>query len=99
MTHLVLLLLCIAAFACLALAMERHQCDRFGHALTHGQTRVLRAAGWLLLVVALWLSIAAMGTSFGLVAYSGHTSLAAGLVFLALLALERRTAARQPRRR
>lgn len=99
MIHLFLFLLCIGGFACLALAMERHQEDRFGRVLAPGHTRALRIAGWLLLVGALWLAIGAMGTGFGLVAYSGHTSLAAGLVFVTLIALDRRSAARQPRRR
>ena len=46
--------------------------------------------GWALLLLALWRTVAAMGWGIGLVAYSGHTSAAAGVVFLALIAWGRR---------
>ena len=44
------------------------------------------------LLLALWLSVAARGWGLGLVFYSGHTSAAAGVVFLALVAWGRRSA-------
>jgi len=50
----------------------------------------LRAAGWLLLLAALWRAVHGLGWGLGLVAYSGHTSAAAGLVFVALVAWDRR---------
>lgn len=89
LTHALLLLSALAGFAALALAMERHQEDLWGKALSAQQTRGLRAAGWLLLGLCLALAIAAKGWSFGLVAYSGHTSAAAALVFIALLVWSR----------
>ena len=85
LAHLLLLLLALAGFAALALAMERHQEDVFGKALSQRITRSLRIVGWISLLLCLWLAVAAKGWSFGLVAYSGHTSGAAGIVFIALL--------------
>lgn len=84
--HVVLLLLALAGFACLALAMIRHQEDWFGKVLSPCATRLLRVVGWLFLLLALWLAVAGMGWGFGLTAYSGHTSAAAGVVFIVLLA-------------
>lgn len=92
MSHLLIDVCCLAGFACLAMAMERHQSDRLGHALTARATRGLRAAGWAALLVALWLSVDRQGWILGLVGYSGHTSVAAGLVFGTLVVLERRSA-------
>lgn len=90
LNHLLVFLLALAAFAALALAMERHQQDLFGRELRGSATRNLRIAGWLLLFAALLLAVAGQGWNFGLVAYSGHTSAAAGMVFAALLAWNRR---------
>lgn len=39
--------------------------------------------------MALWLAAASMGWSFGLTVYGGHTSAAAGVVFIALLVNKR----------
>jgi hypothetical protein len=83
------IVLCIAAFACLALSMERHQENLFGHALAAGLTRGLRIAGWIALVLALRMIVDDDGWALGLVRYSGCTSLAAGIVFGALIGYER----------
>lgn len=90
MTHLSLFLLCVAAFAALALATDRAQQDVLGRELAPSATRRVRLLGWALLALALWLAVAAMGWGLGLAAYSGHTSAAAGLVFIALVAWNRR---------
>ncbi|MFT3717638.1 DUF3325 domain-containing protein [Pseudorhodoferax sp.] len=87
--HLIAALLCVAGFAGLALAMERHQEDLFKPPLAPARTRLLRFGGWALLLLALALLVRASGWSLGLVAYSGHTSFGAGAVFLALLGIER----------
>ena len=79
--HLAVLLLSAAAFGALALAMERHQDEVFARALAPSTTRALRGAGWLLLGAALVLAVRNQGWSLGLVSYSGHTSVGAGLVF------------------
>jgi len=86
------LLLCVLAFACLALAMARHQAAVFGKDLTRAASRSLRGIGWGALLAALWLAIAARGWILGLVYYSGCASLAAGIVFCALIAHERLSA-------
>ncbi|MCR1769699.1 DUF3325 domain-containing protein [Burkholderia glumae] len=83
------LTVCVAAFACLALAMERHQRAVFGRALAAVPARALRAAGPVGLLLALWLAVAARGWALGLVAYGGMTSLAAGIVMAALIVRER----------
>ena len=98
MTHLAVFLLSTLGFAALALAMERHQEDLFGHALAARATRWLRMAGWAALGLALMLIVKAQGWGVGLVSYSGHTSLGAGLVFGVLVAIER-TRSRRPARR
>jgi hypothetical protein len=85
------LLLCVLAMACLALAMARHQAAVFGKGLSRAASRGLRGAGWAGLIAALWLTVAARGWSLGLVYYSGCASLAAGIVFCALIAHERRS--------
>lgn len=98
MTHLSAFLLSTLGFAALALAMERHQEDLFGHALATTATRGLRVAGCTALALALVLIVQAQGWGVGLVSYSGHTSLGAGLVFGALVVVER-TRSRRPARR
>lgn len=89
-THLLVAVLCVAAFAALALAMERHQDDLFGAPLAPGRTRGLRAAGWGLLLLALAVVVRSQGWALGLVAYAGHTSFGAAAVFIALIAADRR---------
>lgn len=89
MTHLTVFLLSLLAFAALALAMERHQEGLFGHALSPWPTRWLRLAGWGMLALALFAAVRSQGWALGLVNYSGHTSLGAGLVFGALVVCER----------
>lgn len=89
-SHISVLLLSLVGFACLAMAMIRHQEDLFGKTLGPYATRCLRVAGWQLLLLALWRAVTGMGWSFGLTAYSGHTSAAAGLVFMTLVILERK---------
>ena len=92
MIHVWTLLICVAAFAALALAMDRHQEDVFGRALPSRVTRLLRILGLTGLLLALWVIVGRQGWGLGLVSYSGCTSLAAGLVFLALVAHDRRRA-------
>ena len=84
--HALLLLLCGAGFACLALAMERHQRDVLGRSLAPASSLRWRLAGWGLLLMALGVAIALRGLGLGLALYSGHTSVAAGVVVLALVA-------------
>lgn len=90
MTHVTIFVLCLAGFTALALATDRAQRTTLGRELPPPIARGLRAVGWVLLLLALWRTVAAMGWGIGLVAYSGHTSAAAGVVFLALIAWGRR---------
>ncbi|KND61285.1 iron uptake protein [Candidatus Burkholderia verschuerenii] len=95
MTHFLTLVFCVVAFASLAASMERHQQALLGHALPPGQSRGFRIAGWCALVLALRFIVDDDGWALGLVRYSGCTSLAAGLVFGALIVYERSRFAKQ----
>ncbi|MCD2513199.1 DUF3325 domain-containing protein [Comamonas endophytica] len=96
MMHLLMLAGCTAGMCALAAATERQQALWFGRLLSARSTRWLRATGWLLLLLCLAGAVRGWGWSFGLVAYTGHTSLAAGLVYLGLIlgAREGRSGAR-----
>lgn len=93
MNHLGVLLIALLGFGALALAMDRHQRNVLGRRLATRSVRCLRLFGWTLLVLALTLAVRGQGWALGLVAYCGHASLAAGLVFGALVAIERRKSA------
>lgn len=82
----------LAAFALLALAMDRHQQDLFGRELAPGHTRLLRAGGWVALLASLAIAVQAQGWALGLVAWCGHIGFSAAVVILALIAWERRKA-------
>ncbi|CAM3487167.1 DUF3325 domain-containing protein [Bordetella sputigena] len=90
MTHLLTLSCSLLGFMALAMATERQQEALFGRLLAPGRTRILRLAGWSALAVALAIIVARQGWGLGLVGYSGHTSLAAGLVYLGLIIRGRR---------
>ncbi|MGG6342009.1 DUF3325 domain-containing protein [Stenotrophomonas lactitubi] len=85
MVHALLFVLSLAGFVCLALAMERHQRDLCGHTFARHRSRHWRIAGWALLLLALATAVLAQGVGFGLASLSGHTSIAAGVVVLALM--------------
>lgn len=91
MSTLLVMLLCVMAFAGLALATSRQQRELFGRPLSPAATCGLRASGWLGLLIALGLLVAGRGWAAGLVCYSGCTSLAAALVYLGLIIQARRT--------
>jgi hypothetical protein len=88
MTHLTALLSCLIGFAALALATERQQEDLFGHALGPCPTRWLRVTGWAALALALRVAVTGHGWGLGLVSFSGHTSLGAGLVYGSLVVVK-----------
>ncbi|SHH14950.1 DUF3325 domain-containing protein [Pollutimonas bauzanensis] len=94
-SHAAVLGLSIVAFALLALAMERHQEAVFGRRLGAAAGGWNRAAGWAALALALVLAVALRGWSLGLVAFSGHASLAAGIVYGMLVWQGRRKAPRR----
>ncbi len=86
MIHVILFVLSLVAFACLALAMERHQRDVLRRALSAQATQQLRAIGWALLVFSSVFAMRGLGLGFGLAALSGHTIIAAGVVVLVMVA-------------
>lgn len=86
MIHVILFVLSLAAFTCLALAMERHQRDVLHRVLSVATTQQLRAIGWALLVFSTVFAMRGLGLGLGLAALSGHTSVAAGVVVLAMVA-------------
>ena len=94
MNHLLMLALALVAFGALALAMDRHQPTVFGRRLPPARTRWLRLAGWCGLALCLIVAVRSQGWALGLVSFSGHTSLAAGLVLAALIATERTKSSR-----
>lgn len=89
MNHLVAFLLSLAGFAALASATHRQQRDLFGKALGATRTRILRLAGWAALLGALGVLVAEFGWGLGLVMFSGHTSLAAGVIVCGLIGYAR----------
>jgi hypothetical protein len=89
MTRLLVLLLCVGAFACLATAMARHQETLLGRELPAASSRCLRSAGWSALGIALALVVTDQGWGLGLVAFSGMTSVAVAIVYVGLIAWER----------
>ena len=89
LAHGLIFLPALTGFLCLALCMYRHQMDVFDREFSRHTVVLLRCAGWASLLISLFVAAHYMGWGFGLVAYSGHTSIAAGLVFSGLLLYER----------
>ena len=81
-----------------AAPMDRPQRDLFGRALPDATTRALRLAGTVALATALGVLVSWRGWPLGLVMFSGHTSLAAGVVHVTLIARSRLPTA-PPKRR
>jgi len=90
MHHLAILLLCVLAFGCLALAMERHQENLLSRRLGSTPTAILRTAGWFVLCISLVSALYQPLWSVGLVAWFGYLSAGAALVFVALLLANRK---------
>ncbi|HIE1101043.1 DUF3325 domain-containing protein [Stenotrophomonas sp.] len=76
------LLLAAAAFACLAMAMERHHRDVAGHAPPTPRRRLLQVLGVLGLLASLLASIAAWGAAQGFVGWCGVLAAGAGAMVL-----------------
>lgn len=89
MSHLLALMLSLAGFAALASATSRQQRDLFGKVLQPGRTRLIRLAAAVALVGALGALVAQHGWGLGLVMFSGHTSLAAGIIVCGLIGYAR----------
>ncbi len=89
MSHFVAFMLSLAGFAALASATNRQQRDLFGKALRPATTRLLRLAATAALVGALSVLVVQHGWGLGLVMFSGHTSLAAGVIVCGLIGYAR----------
>lgn len=63
-------LIAFAGFAALCLAMPKHFQALLGRAPGPGQPRLLRASGWLMLLVSLALGVQARGWAHGLVEWT-----------------------------
>ena len=89
MNHFLAGALCLAGFTALAFAMRRQQRDIIGRSLPLATTYLLRAIGACVLLLALGILVAWQGWGLGLVMFSGHTSLNAGLVYCLLVGYAR----------
>ena len=63
-------LIAFAGVVALCLAMEKHFSDLLGRKPRPGQLRLLRSAGWLLLLLSLVLSVHLRGWAYGLVEWT-----------------------------
>ncbi|AUC98998.1 DUF3325 domain-containing protein [Bradyrhizobium sp. SK17] len=89
MSHVLASVLCLAGFAALAFAMRRPQREIIGRSLRSTTIRALRVAGGSALMAALGVLVSRQGLSVGLVSFSGHTSIAAGVVYCLLVGYAR----------
>jgi len=79
---IIALLLALAGFACLALAMERHHRDVAGHAPAPTRQRLLQVLGYAALAASLMACIAAWGIAQGFVGWCGVLAVGAGAMLL-----------------
>ena len=84
MTHLLAFAFSLIGFGALAFGTRRQQRDLFRKSLKLSITYSLRICGSIAFFVALGILVAAYGWGVGLVMFSGHTSLAAGAVYVIL---------------
>ncbi len=87
------LLLTYSGMACLSLAMPRHYDQVWGRDPSANHTRVLRAAGILLLLLALLPCVGLWGNTVGVVAWLGWLS-AGALLWVGMLSWSPRPAMR-----
>lgn len=88
-------LLCFAAWSAIALGMDRHHEDALGREGTARRLLHLRRAGWLLLLLSLWLAARPSGdapASLGVTAWTVALSVAAVAVTAMLTWQPRRAA-------
>lgn len=92
------MLLLLAAWLALALAMERHQRDLLGRTLAEPLARLLRVAGWLLLAASAAPLVEHWGALTGLLIWGALISLPALLLVLAITARVRSAGSGTPAR-
>lgn len=76
------IVLALAGFAALCLAMSRHQRDVLGTALTPLATRCAKAGGWCAIALSYAVAVMAEGAAFGSVYWVGLLTFAALCVAL-----------------
>lgn len=86
MSHVCAFILCLLGFAVLAAATDRQQRDLLGRSLPQRVVRTLRVGGIFVLVLAMTVLVVAQDWGLGLVMFSGHTTLAAGITYCSLIA-------------
>lgn len=77
MIHPLILVLALAGFAALLLAMTRHQQDWLGRKLPERHARLLRGAGFALLALAYPCAGSALGWAYGALCWLGWLTLGA----------------------
>ncbi|MFC0241314.1 DUF3325 domain-containing protein [Rhodopseudomonas telluris] len=92
MIHALVLALCVTGFSALALATRRPQHEILRRSLPRRTVTTFRTAGSLALLIALAVLVAGRGSGLGLVMFSGHTTLAAAVVYVGLIAYGRTSA-------
>lgn len=85
MSHFFAFMLSLTGFAALASATNRQQRDLFGKLLRPATTRMLRLSATAALLGALGVLVLQHGWALGLVMFSGHMSLAAGMIVCGLI--------------
>jgi len=89
-----LLLMCAAGFASLALGMDKHWKQVWNSELGVRRRTALRFSGWVLLAAALVVAVMGLGTSIGIVVWVGSLSGAGLAVVVALAKIQHRSAGR-----
>ena len=84
MIHLTAIWAPILGFGCLCAAMPRHQNALLGRTLSFQAQRLLRKAGGALLLVALAIDMAGLGTAYGAIAWFGHLTIGAAMAVAGL---------------
>ncbi len=98
MIHAFALTLSLAGFGALALGTRRPQREILRGSLPHRTVLALRIAGSIALLIALTMLVTVRGWGLGLVMFSGHTTLAAALVYVALIIVGRNAQGASARR-
>ncbi|TFY89933.1 DUF3325 domain-containing protein [Pseudomonas nabeulensis] len=81
---LLALLMCYVGFTALCLSTDRHHGELLHSKPSPHRRRMLRAAGWLLLIASIWPAVTVAGWSQGLVEWCAVLMLSALLLVLLL---------------
>ena len=84
--------LCYAGMGALSLGMEKHHAQVWNDSPKPAQQKLLRASGWVLILLALVPSITGWNATVGIVTWAGMLSLGA-IAFVLLLSYQPRIAA------